>query len=121
MSSGEGEKNKSVLYTVFVLIAFAIAIGGAVIAVIGLGSPTATSVEAAGYTLKTTSVGLIIFVVGMASACFLIVKKPSDITFADREGGLSRSEELLERLRPAYALVPLVVAIVLLVMSLATE
>lgn len=121
MSSAGDEKNKSVLYAAFVFIAFAIAIGGAVIAVIGLGSPTAISVEGGGYTVKTTSVGLLIFVVGMVLAGTLILRKPSDITFADREAAPSRSEALLDRLSPVYAFIPFAIGVVLLIVSLATE
>lgn len=121
MSSQEGEKHKSVLYAVFVFIAFAIAIAGAVIAVIGLGNSTAVTVEGGGYTLKTTSVGLVIFVAGMVLVGVLITKKPSDITLADREAAPSRSEEFLERLRPSYALVPLAIGLALLIVSLVTE
>lgn len=121
MSSAEGEKHKSVLYAVFVFIAFAIAIAGAVIAVIGLGNPTAISVEGDGYKVKTTSAGLVIFLVGMLLTGALILKKPSDITFADRTTAPSRSEELLERLIPSYAFVPFAIGVVLLVASLATE
>ncbi|MGA8747155.1 MAG: hypothetical protein WB507_14995 [Solirubrobacterales bacterium] len=121
MSSAGDEKNKSVLYAVFVFMAFAIAIAGAVIAVIGLGSPTAISVEGDGYTVKTTSAGLLIFVVGMVLAGALILKKPNDITFADRATAPSRSEALLERLSPAYAFAPFAIGVVLLIVSLATE
>jgi hypothetical protein len=74
------------VYTFAVLVGIVLTIGGAVIAVLGLGKPTAVSFEAQGVMLKTTSVGLVIMVAGALLTAVLLVTKPPDVGVGDRSG-----------------------------------
>lgn len=110
----------SIIYSIAVLIALAAFVAGVVIAVIGLGKPTAVTLEGQGVTIKTTSIGLIIMVVGAALTSVLIVNKPADITMADRETPPAPGDERARWLR-YVAFAATGVGVVLLIVSLATE
>jgi hypothetical protein len=97
------------------LVGIVLAIGGAVIAVLGLGNPTSVSVEAQGLTVKTTSVGLAIMLVGVLLTAVLLVRKPEGVTLADTSAS-PRSNRALQ-----FVFALFLVGVALLAVSLATE
>jgi hypothetical protein len=94
------------------------AIAGLVIAVLGVGKPSATEISGSGVDVKTSSVGLVILVVGAGLAGILAVKKPSDIElFTDRPMAPTMRARVIDNAAiPALAVA--VVGVVLLIVSL---
>jgi hypothetical protein len=111
---------RSVVYTGLILFSILLAAAGAVIAVLGIGKPSATEVSGGGIDVKTSSVGLIILVVGAGLAGILALKKPSDIElFTDQPAQRPLPERIAGNAAiPALAMA--VVGVVLLVISLVT-
>jgi hypothetical protein len=109
---------RSVVYTVLILFGILLAAAGAVIAVLGIGKPSATVISGGGIDVKTSSVGLIILVVGAALAGVLALKKPSDIElFTDQPARPPLSERIADKAAiPAFAVAG--VGVALLVISL---
>jgi uncharacterized membrane protein YidH (DUF202 family) len=103
------------IYSGAVLVGIVLVIGGAVIAVLGLGNPTSVSIEARGLTVKTTSVGLAIMLIGVLLTAILLARKPEGVTLADRFPSPRRDRAI------RFAVALFVVGVALLVVSLATE
>jgi uncharacterized membrane protein YidH (DUF202 family) len=109
---------RSVVYTGLILFGILLAVAGAVIAVLGIGKPSATEVSGGGVDVKTSSVGLVILVVGAGLAGILALKKPGDIElFTDRPARRPLPERIAGNAAiPALAIAA--VGVVLLVVSL---
>jgi uncharacterized membrane protein YidH (DUF202 family) len=73
------------------------------------------TVEAQGLTVKTTSVGLAIMLIGVLLTSVLLVKKPEDVSLADRFPSPRRDRVI------RFAVALFVVGVALLVVSLATQ
>lgn len=112
-------QRRSVVYTGLILFGILLAVSGVIIALLGIGKPSATEVSGGGVDVKSSSVGLIILVVGAGLAGILALKKPSDIElFTDRPA----QRPLPERIAGNAAIPALAIAavgVVLLVISLA--
>jgi hypothetical protein len=113
-----GPQRRSIIYSSLILAGILMAIAGLVIAVLGVGKPSATEISGSGVDVKTSSVGLVILVVGAGLAGILAVKKPSDIElFTDRPMAPTMRARVIDNAAiPALAVA--VVGVVLLIVSL---
>ncbi len=105
----------SVTYTALIFAGIALAIAGAVVAILGLGGVTVFEGKAGGAEVKTQSVGLAIMVVGAVLAGTVALKLPKGVTV------LSPSEaSVTERVAERAPILFLVAgsAVVLLIVSL---
>jgi hypothetical protein len=113
-----GPQHRSIIYSSLILAGILMAIAGLVIAVLGVGKPSATEISGSGVDVKTSSVGLVILVVGAGLAGILAVKKPSDIElFTNRPMAPTLRTRVIDNAAiPALAVA--VVGVVLLIVSL---
>lgn len=109
---------RSVIYSSLILLGILMAIAGVVIAVLGIGKPSATEISGLGIDVKTSSVGLAILVVGAGLAGILAVKKPSDIElFTDKPAAPPLWKRVTDN-AAIPALAAAAVGLVLLIVSL---
>ena len=92
-------------------------LAGVVVAIIGLAARTAFEASVGDVTIKTTSVGLAILVVGAVFTAYVAANMPSHVRVFGGEAQLTRAERLLPYLRLAVAFI-LVTGVIALVVSL---
>lgn len=107
---------KSVTFTAIILVGLALAVLGAITAILGLGEAITLELTLGDYTVKTTSVGLAILVVGALLAGVVALRLPRNVQVFGNGSQPSWGERLAAR--PVVFLATAAVAVVLLVVSL---
>ena len=118
MAKKQPTKNRSVVYSALLVAAMLVMLGGGAIAALGASSSSSTTeISIFGASIKTTSSGLVLLVVGAAMAATLALKKPAEIELFSPD---STRRPLLDRLLQAVLPVAFGIAavgVVLLLLS----